>query len=108
MDCDCKHHVVQFTKLRDELKPLNYYDSTGNPIDPEWLTITHNKAGGCHGKLEGYSLEYRREDGSVITWEEFRTKNDIILAMESWHGVAVDEWQTCLMKDTDFARPWAV
>lgn len=104
--CECRHFIVRFAKLRAELKPLEYCDEQGNPIDPDWLTITHNQIGKCHGSSEGYSMEYRREDGSVITWEDFRALDHAIATMEKWHRVAASEWCACHVADSDQARPW--
>jgi len=107
--CECQHNVVRFARIRVELKPLEYADATGNLIDPDWLTITHNQLGiQCHGGSEGYSLEYRREDGSVITWEEFQTIDDAIKTAERWHSIAAAEWKMCMMDDCDVVRPWAI
>ena len=106
--CQCQHNIVRFARIRDDVKPLEYADSSGNLIDPDWLTITHNNLGvECHGGLEGYSMEYRRDDGSVITWEEFGSIESAIETAMRWHSIVPTDWHRCTVPDSDNARPWA-
>lgn len=109
--CECQHHIVRFARIPDRAKPLDYADSSGNLIDPDWLTITHNQLGvNCHGGSVGthgsWSMEYRREDGSVITWNEFETIELAIETAQRWHSINPAEWRTCMLPDSDSARPW--
>ena len=71
-------------------------------------TITHNQLGvDCHGGLEGYSMEYRRDDGSVVTWEEFKTIETAIETARRWHSINANEWHRCTVPDSENACPWA-
>ena len=109
--CDCQHNIVRFARIPDDVKPLEYADSSGNLIDPDWLTITHNKLGvACHGgskSIHGsWSMEYTRDDGSVITWNEFDTIEGAIETARRWHSIDPLAWLDCMLPDTDDARPW--
>ena len=82
--------------------------NTGGLISPAWLTITHNILGQrCHNGLVGYSLEYRNNDGSVITWEEFDALDDLLATAKKWHGATDSDWRDCDVEETgDNVRPW--
>jgi len=89
------------------MQSIHYLNADG-PIEPAWLTITHNRLGReCHGGLVGYSLEYRNDDGSVITFEEFTELDDVFTTAEKWHGATQGDWHDCDAEETgDNVTPW--
>lgn len=106
-DCTCQHQIIRYAKFRPDMPSIHYINADG-PISPAWLTITHNKLGPrCHGGLVGYSLEYRNDDGSVITFEEFRDLDDLLLTTRKWHGAVDADWHECAVEETgDNVTPW--
>jgi hypothetical protein len=105
--CTCTHRIIRFAKFRDDMPSIHYLNADG-PISPAWLTITHNVLGDrCHRGLVGYTLEYRNDDGSVITWEEFAELDDAIATATKWHGATESDWHDCDVEETgDNITPW--
>lgn len=105
--CTCKHRIIRFARFRPDMPAIHYLDADG-PITPAWLTITHNVLGRrCHRGLVGYTLEYRNDDGSVITWEEFTELDDALATARKWHSATESDWRDCDVEETgENVTPW--
>jgi hypothetical protein len=102
--------VIRFIRLRPELRPVEIYDRDGSQLDPDWLGITHvvDHPNDLVSPTESFNLSYFRDDGELLTWQQFET---LTIALDQAHAivrVGQDEWQSCDVETHAEGRlPWA-
>jgi hypothetical protein len=104
MKWDCKEFVIRYTRLRDELKPVEIYmGDPPEPINPDWVAITHGQIWSARRPdgIEGFNLTFFMDDGRRITSEQFDTLNIAMDQAKSIVGILHDEWQSCHVEITN-------
>lgn len=86
---------------------IHYLNADG-PISPDWLTVARNVHGEhCHGGRTGFTLEYRTDDGEMLTLEEFEDIEALNSTIRRWHGPSDPQWVNCDITDTGGGlTPW--
>ena len=101
MRWDGVEYVVRYTRLREQLKPVQIYPTaTLEPIRPDWVGITHGIIWSAKrpGGIDGYNLYFLMDDGQCLAMEQFETLEIAIDQARRIAGIRQDEWQECRVK----------
>ena len=112
MESSGEEFIVRYTRLRDELKPVEI--SMGDPpapIRPDWVAITHAHIWSRRrpNGIEGFNLTFFMDEGLRVTSEQFETLEIALDQAKAIVGIRHDEWRTCHVEITteDGSIPWS-
>jgi hypothetical protein len=103
MTWDGVEFIVRFTRVREELKPVEIYPAdTLEPIRPDWIAITHGLIWSKRRPdgIDGYNLYFLMDDGRCLAMECFETLEITLDQAKAIAGVRKDEWQECRVEVT--------
>lgn len=112
MQWDCVEHIIRYTRLREELKPVEIYPvDTLEPIRPDWVAITHGVSRSTRWPkgIEGFNLCFLLDDGQLLALECFETLEIALDQAKAISGIRHDEWETCEVevRSDDGSFRWA-
>ena len=106
-------HIVRYTRLREELKPVKIYPAdTLEPIRPDWVAITHGivTSDRLVAPGEGFNIAFLTDNGQHLAFMQFETLEIAIDQAHAIAGIRHGEWTACHVEVTDDEGriPWSL